>query len=253
MRMFLLLIAALGCLPAWAESVSIQSSARTRPWSDDPIGVGLMSGNSFGAGDHALVIEGQNHFNQRRGEFDLSRYGEGQTRLEIGTGVGMTAASTGGVGLIGLQGFDRVAPFVGIEPFNGRVSLNTNDSRTDFYGWYPMASAGPQFAFGTCRVLSVARAGGAIGNLGKPGLMAALTPAYGASGFVNCWRFDAMAEWTRVIGHDLDHDLAAVDTAYQVTPRGWKLGLRAESIKPRSVEAQGQELRAMVLVRGAFF
>jgi hypothetical protein len=248
----------------WTQNVTSRQKFRTAP-----IGLGVLAGTTAGALDRAFLVEGHNHLKQRAGFYGMRQYGQGQGRLELGTGIGMTLASTTGVTLLGLDGGTEsgLMPHFGVEPFSGQMSFNTNDSREDYYQWMPMAAAGAQLGAGPCRLMANARGGAGAGNLGKEGFAPALRPAFGASTYLNCSQLDVALEVTRMRDRGGGFiDLALVDVAYALDRRDdWKLGIRGESTMVRgagsafgatSLEAapgDRSEQRAMLVLRGRAF
>lgn len=229
--------------PAAIGSSSTDANTHTF---ESPIGLGALVGSSNGQNDYAAVIEGQNHFKQRRGQYGLRQYGQGEARFEIGNGLGLTLSATSGLTLIGLnQNRPFVSPFFGVEPVSGRITWNTNTNHNNYYEWLPMAAAGVQFEMGSCRLLPIARAGGAAGNIVSPGLIPKFGTAIGAGTYLNCLRFDLGAEATQIFTQGQDVPLRIVDVAYSFSPDGLKMGVRGES--------EPSEDRVLLLIRSKIF
>lgn len=249
------LVATLCAAPS-ARAADGSSQTRTQPgFSASPVGIGALVGESGGTSEYAVVIEGNNHFKQRRGIYDVRQYGHGQSRVEIGNGLGLSFAATSGVTLYGLDRKGGFSPHFGIEPASGRIVMNTRADREDYYEWLPMASVGPQFGWKACRMLPLARAGMAAGNLGRDNLKPAFNAAYGVGAYLNCSKLDIAAEVTRVNRSVSDIDLGLIDVSYSFKPEGLKLGLRAEGNfygggTPAS--ALASEKRVLLMVRSSF-
>ena len=255
--------------PVWAESETgwTQNATTRQAFRTSPIGLGLLAGDAAGGLDRAILVEGHNHLKQKRGFQGVRQYGQGQGRMEIGTGFGLTLASTTGVTLLGLDDRDSgLMPHFGIEPFSAQMSLNTNDTREDYYNWMPMAALGPQLGTGSCRLLPSARAGAGIGNIGKSGFAPRIRSALGASAYLNCATFDVALELTRMLDHRGNVDVALVDVADALDRRDdWKIGVRGESLMLRAPGASSgvaslergsgdrAEQRAMLIVRSRAF
>lgn len=213
-----------------------------------PVGVGSLVSRVGQDVDYALVLEGSNHFKQRTTQFGIRQYGFAQSRLELGTSSGLNLAATSGITVFGIQGEQKVSPHLGIEPFSGRVALNTDAANERFYEWFPAASAGLQFQAGGCRVLPLVKGGGAVGNLGKSGLGPAFRSSHGAGAHFNCDRWDLAFETSRIRGGGLRADLSAIDFSLNQYRSGLKLGMRAERLEMPS--SQHLENRVMFVLRG---
>lgn len=212
---------------------------------DSPVGIGALYGTSGGAPDYEFVVEGQSHFNQRLGEYGLRRYGEAESRLELGNSVGASLTALSGITLLGLsEEHPFVAPHLGIEPANGRIEVYSTSRRASYYEWMPMVSAGVQAAWRSCRFLPLLRAGGAAGDELRSGLAPALGTAYGAGAYVNCAGFDLAASATRLTGAGQTGDLGTVDLDYSFSPGGVKIGVRGET-----EHADANESRVLLLFR----
>jgi len=198
-----------------------------------PIGFGSLVAHENGESRYELVLEGHNHFKQKTGPFGFRQYGVAESRLELGSDFGITLDAISGVTILGITKDEKFHPFVGIEPFSGKIDLNSSDSRTDYYEWLPMGSVGIQFAIRTCRILPLVRAGGGIGNLKKSGLSPALRAAYGPGFHFNCSGFNFAAELTRVETRPNPVEFASLDLAIRLSKNGWEAGLRGESIASR--------------------
>jgi hypothetical protein len=239
---------------AHARADEASTSRYQAPAFNTPVGVGSLLGRADDQNQYALVIEGQNHFKQRRGPYGIRQYGHGESRLELGNGVGLSLSATSGVSLYGLKPGETWSPHVGIEALSGRITVNTNGSFERYYEWLPMMSAGLQFAVTrSCRLLPLARAGGGAGNLGKNGWAPSLRAAYGTGAYLNCADLDVAAEITRLPGSGNDVNLTTVDVAYPLSRHGLKIGLRGESTLERdggSVNPDRTEQRVLVLLRG---
>jgi hypothetical protein len=232
---------------------SSQSSSSARlatPVSYNPVGLGLLFGTAENSNEYRLVVEGQNHFNQRVGIYNVRQYGHGQARIELGNGAALNLAATSGITLFGLSRHSTFSPHIGIEPMSGRIALDSNRALESSYEWLPAVSAGPQFAFSSCRFLPLVRGGAGVGNLGKDGRAPSIRPTYGVGTYFNCAGMDVAAEITRLKGQANDVDLALADVAYEINSDGLKLGLRGESVQTRDLTATHSEQRVLLLLRG---
>jgi hypothetical protein len=219
-----------------------------------PVGIGALLARDHSVVDAAILVEGHNHFKQREDTFGYVRYGYGQSRLEFGTGFGLSLSAISGFELHGLEEDRHAGLFVGIEPFSGRIELNTADSREDFYDWLPAASAGIQLAYGGCKMLPLLKGGGAIGNLGKSGIWPSANPAYGLAAHLNCNRFDLSTEVLHITRSAGNITLSVVDFSFMPVPQTVSLGARVETIENDSRQALGgTEKRAMLVFRGDLF
>jgi hypothetical protein len=219
------------------------------PRFESPVGLGGLVGQAPGSHEYAFVVEGQNHFTQREGMYGLNQYGQGESRLELGNGVGISLQATSGVSLYGLKETDHhgVAPHLGIEPFSGMIHWNSGGRRTNVYEWLPMASVGPQFAFGSCRLLPLIRGGGAAGNITQSGYTPSIGVAYGAGTYLNCETIDVAAEATQIQSQNRTSGVRVADLSYRFLQTGLKLGLRGES--ELANEIGRPEQRVLVILR----
>lgn len=193
-------------------------------------GIGLLAGKSDGKNEMAGALEfggaGQTS----------AAYGQGALRLEGGSGWGISGYGFGGATLTGLERGEPAALLFGLEPLNLAFTANSNDKREDFIEWLPMVSLGGQLAADSCRILALARAGGALGTLGKNGA----GYAYGGGAYVNCRDFFLTTELTRIDRKGQATDMAAVDTMIPIKAhRNVFLGLRGEVLDTR--EADGSD------------
>jgi hypothetical protein len=199
---------------------------------ETPVGVGILFGTSEGQASDGAVVEGQNHFLQLPDAYHLRRYGEGESRLTIGNGVGVSLSNISGITLFGLSAErPRISPQFGIEPFSGIITLNSNSHSSSYYEWLPMGSVGVQFTVGSCRVLPLVRGGGAVGGVSEPSWVwvPKLGYAYGSGMNMNCSNFDLSGDAIRIQANSQVVDLDVVDAAYDFLPRkNMKFGVRGE-------------------------
>lgn len=160
----------------------------------DHLGIGPM----VGKGEVGVVAEGENHFKQETDNFGLYRYGEGQTRIELGTGFGVAVKNLSGASVVAYSKEDTFRPVLGIEGFNFFGSLNNNDDRKDFYEWLPMLGTGLGFKTKQCNIMPMVRAGAGIGNLNKKGWKPEVNLSYGAAGYVDCTEMHFSLEHTSI-------------------------------------------------------
>jgi hypothetical protein len=239
---------------AYSSAAAIALSLLTFPsWASDEVGIGALTSSAPGAltAEYAFIVEGGNHFQQRETVWGITQYGFAQSRLELGTSVGISLDADSGVTLIGLGKNDRIAPHLGIEPFSGTVSLNTKAGADSFYEWMPMASAGVQVAAGSCRLLPLVRAGGGVGNLRKAGLLPGFSQAVGASAHINCGLVNLAGSWVKVGPLPNAATLGAVDLSVALRSLPIRFGARAETLDGGTAEfARPSESRFLVVFRG---
>jgi hypothetical protein len=214
---------------------------------ETPIGIGSLVGSASGKNEYAAVLEGQNHFNQRPSLYQMSQYGHGQSRLEVGNKIGITLSSQSGVTLIGLNKNRKYfSPHLGIEAASGRITFDSNGTMASYYEWIPMVSGGFQIQSGPCRILPLVKGGGALGNIVQNGIAPALGYSYGASSYLNCQNIDFSADYIRVESAGRGINLGIVDLSYNFAPVGFRIGLRGESeisslSSPGSMESGSRE------------
>ena len=107
--------------------------------------------------------------------------------------------------------------------------MATDGSTHRYYEWLPMMAAGVQFATGSCRILPLARGGGALGNIAMSGLFPGAGFGYGVGGNLNCLSVDLAINATRVLSQDTTTDLWTADLSYRFWPSPLKIGLRGEA------------------------
>src|SRR5206468_83043 len=81
-----------------------------------PFGAGALHGTSGDSSQSRFVIEAWHHFKQERAEFGLRRYGQAESRAELGQGAGAMLQATAGFTVLGTEGIEAVAFHLGIEP-----------------------------------------------------------------------------------------------------------------------------------------
>jgi hypothetical protein len=220
--------------------------------SQSPVGIGSLVSTEGGASDYEMVLESNHHFQQRPGFMDLRQYGFGQSRVELGSSIGFTASAVSGITVIGLRGHESFSPHLGIEPFNGKLSINSSDHRQGYYEWLPMVAFGPQFGAGHCRFLPLIRGGGAVGNLGRQDNLPRAHASYGAGSHLNCPMVNFATELTRISERE-NVDIGATDLNIRITPKTWELGMRGELLVDRASNPEigpRIERRLMLVLRG---
>jgi hypothetical protein len=202
------------------------------------VGVGALAGVSTEAGslgsldgDYALVLDGHNHFKQRTTLWQIKQYGFSQARLELGRGVGIALDAVSGIALLGLQdGQKGITPFLGIEPFSGRIFTHTRETRRDHYAWLPAVTTGLQYGFASCRVLPLAKAGASAGTLTRPGIWPGFGSTLGVAAHLNCRGFDLAGQRTRVFEGPWATELSTIDFSWAMKKSPIHFGTRYETI-----------------------
>ena len=217
------------------------------------VGIGALMGQSThdgvvepGSNDYTLVLDGHNQFQQRMTQWGIRQYGFSQSRLEVGTNLGVTLDATSGVALYGLEdGQKGIAPFLGLEAFSGHIALNTRQDRIDFYEWLPTVSTGVQIGWGACRLLPLVKGGGAVGTVTQGGFWPVFGLSAGAGTHLNCgkWNFGGSLAGVRAQGQYAQ--IGAVDFEFAIPQSKIQLDLRSEWVGRSS----GQEQRAMMTLR----
>lgn len=224
-------------------------SQESTPRFETPVGVGTELGDVAGHTDYGVAIEAQNHFKQHTDSTGLNRYGQAESRLNLGNGIGVSLYAMSGVTLYGISPErPRFSPHLGLEPFNGGITWNSNGHQNNFYEWIPAVSAGVQWTSGRCKYLPLIRGGGALGTVGKPGWTwsPSAGTSYGAGAYVNCLNLDVGMDATHIDSQDRRANLGVIDAAYIFSPNGLKIGVRGE----REVIQQDQsETRILLVLR----
>lgn len=200
------------------------------------VGVGLAIDQEPG---YSLVIEGHNHFSQKMSIWGVRQYGYGQSRLELGSNAGINLDAISGITVMGLEGDQGISPHLGIEPFNGHVSWNSNDARQSYYQWFPMLSGGIQVAAGSCRFLPLMRGGFTVGNLGKDGLGPRILQASGIGVHLNCAGVDLGANLLSGGAGPSRFRVRTIDFAVNLRASA-NLGVRSETLTLSSGVAENR-------------
>lgn len=193
--------------------------------------IGGLKGTTQGEREGAFVIEGTKHHDQKQLLVLSSKpfvYGTEHGRLELGSGIGLTGAGFAGAGYLTPASNGSSGVFVGLEPVNLQVTLNSNDEREDFIEWSPMASVGLHLDTDVCRATALARGGLSLGSLGDGGLRV----AKGMGAYLACEHGQLAGEMTRIKTDTGDVDLATIDLSVIAIPR-FAIGMRGESIVTR--------------------
>jgi hypothetical protein len=218
-----------------------------------PIGLGPVLRTLDGARQDRFAFEAFRHFKQARAEFGYTRYGQAQSRLEVGDGFAAQFQATAGFTVVGLAGMETVSPHFGVEPISGRISFDRDPSRERSYEWMPMASAGVQFRNRWCKLMPHIRGGAGLGNLPRSGgISPILNGAFGVGTYLNCTRFDVAVEATRLGGMHDGVDLGLIDASYELVPHWIQLGIRAEKLTVRQASMdtpERNENRLMLMLR----
>jgi len=195
-------------------------------------GVGAFYGKSNNATEGGLVLKAAVHGKSPGDSLveNPNGYGYSEMRLEIGTGFGIAGNWMSGTKLSGLKrGETGVAPLLGLEIFNVRLSANTDDDREDFIEWMPMMAAGLNAATNGCALSLVARGGAALGTLGDGGVRSAA----GVGTYLNCKKVDLSADFTRIWTKGQPVDLARAELVFPALGDNMYVGISAEAISTR--------------------
>lgn len=158
-------------------------------------------------------------------------YGYSGLRIELGTGVGISVSTTGGRQLMGAESFP-VFPHIGIELTNIQFSLNTLESREDYFEWSPSFSAGLHVRTGLCSSIGLGRAGLSLGTLGNGGTR----PMVGAGFYMTCDVFTVSSDLNHIFGKDEDTDesrgieLANLAVGYTGPDQKYAIMIRVDSL-----------------------
>lgn len=250
---------ALADVPTAANSSDASSSeeadsngAHEAPY--NPVGLGVLTQSNAGVFGVDGVVEGINHFRQTYTNLGVRQYGYGQSRLEMGSDIGVELTAISGVTLVGLHGWEKFSPHIGIEPMSGRIIWSTNSDRQSYYEWMPALSLGLQSAWGSCRALPLVRAGGGLGNFAQGNFKPRGSYTYGAGFYLNCAKVDLAAENTWLANSGRAASIGAFDASMAVLPSKLRLGVRGETLLGQNPHVPGtfDERRLMLLIRGDF-
>lgn len=226
----------------------------------EDVGQGLMFGDMTQGGinktSYAFIIEGNNHFNQKKSIWGIRQYGYAQSRLELGSPFGLTMDSVSGIILYGLnENMEGLWPFLGIEPFSGHITWNSDSLNHHFYEWMPMMSAGFQFSLGSCFILTIAKGGIGVGNLNQPNLFPQSHLGYGMGNHFNCENFNFGFTLNRMkFPGSLDYLFSTIDLAIDDSKLPYYFGIRGEflgAIDPPRLMSVSLEKRIMLIIRSS--
>jgi hypothetical protein len=215
---------------AESKKKELRSSRFLKGISRSSGGIGGMLNGQDSIDGGALTLDIDVYGSQRRFDGPWSVYGHHNTRLEIGTGFGVTSRGLMGHALsIDAPAKERVGLQVGIEGINYLYSANIDDDRVDFFEWMPAISVGIRVQpFKLCRVLLLTRAGVSIGTLADGGVR----PMYGVGGYATCRVLDLAGTMTRVATSTQSVDLVDASLTMKVFGH-YGIGLQFESINYR--------------------
>lgn len=159
------------------EVLLISSLAIILGWLASQAEAGVAFGLTGGNQTVGATLGDYNLFEQDRTYWGVKRYGGGVSRIQAGTGVGVSLQSSGGFLLN--DDDNAVGPRLGLEAGAGHLIANTNRGVESSYQWLPMMSAGPQVSVFGSKLLFVGRAGGSAGNYGNKGWAPRVHNAFG--------------------------------------------------------------------------
>lgn len=202
----------------------------------------------------SFVVEAGHHFKQKGTSWGIRPYGFSQFRFELGSPIGVTVDSASGLILYGLaENMEGFWPFLGAEPFAGRITWNSNSMEQHYYEWLPMMSAGLHFSFGSCFFLPVIKGGIGLGNLNQSDLFPEGRMAFGIGTHLNCDSLDLGSTLVRIqFPGQSDVLLSAIDIAVEDRKFPFYFGIRGElfgALDPSRVRDVSFERRVMLVIR----
>jgi len=202
----------------------------------------------------SFVVEAGHHFKQKITHWGIRPYGFSQSRVELGSPIGVTLDSASGFILYGLaENMEGFWPFLGAEPFAGHITWNSNPMGQHYYEWLPMMTAGLHFSFGSCLFLPVIKGGIGLGNLNQSDLFPEGKMAFGIGTHLNCESLDVGSTLVRIqFPGQSDVLLSAVDIALEDRKFPFYFGIRGElfgALDPSRVRDVSLERRVILVIR----
>lgn len=162
--------------------------------------------------------------------------------------------SVSGIVLYGLnENMEGLWPFLGIEPFSGHVTWDSDSLNHHFYEWMPMMTTGFQFALGSCFILALAKGGIGVGNMNQPSLFPQGNLGYGMGSHFNCENFDFGFTLTRMkFSGSSDYLSSTLDLAMEHPEFPYYFGIRGEllgALDPPLLMSVSLEKKIMLIIR----